>query len=68
MLDHWRQICGQQIKGQGEKSQEPTKAETVVEQVNDPGSWGAGNLWGLQLVLALQAKQSVFTVFTIPRS
>lgn len=47
MLDHWRQICGQQIKGQGEKSQEPTKAETVVEQVSSPGSWGAGNLWGL---------------------
>lgn len=42
MLDHWRQICGQ-----GEKSQEPTKAETVVEQVNSPGSRGAGNLWGL---------------------
>lgn len=33
--------------GQGEKSQEPTKAETVVEQESSPGSRGAGNLWGL---------------------
>lgn len=36
---------GSRMKVQGEKSQEPTKAEAAAEQASSPGPRGAGTSW-----------------------